>query len=135
MKIFKICNIDNFENHYPVAGSTVSGLSVLSDIPNTSSISSSLNDYKILKGIREIPVSDLILDINTWFYSVEDFTSGDYLAQQIDYNKKIKPIIVVFSKSYSPEYPYLLEGKHRVYALKKLGITTIPALIVIDQED
>ena len=106
--------------NYPNAGSVVDGRDVIDDIPNLSSISSSLTDYTVLKDIREVPVSDLISNIRDYFYASDDFRQVEYLAEQIKESKQIKPVIVVIQNN---EVPYVLEGGHRVAALFPICIT------------
>jgi hypothetical protein len=114
---------------YPLASSSVDGLAVLEDVPNTSSISASLTDYGVLKSIREVPLADLISDPRSYFYAANDFRRSKELAEQIKHSKQISPIIVVIDK----EGPYVLEGAHRVVALHYLKIKSIPALVVLDK--
>jgi len=115
---------------FKLAGNEVSGLEVINDIPNMSSISASLTDYTILKGIREIPFSSFTQLGKLSFYSFSEKERTKELAQQIKYNKQIKPLIVVVDS----EGPYVLEGGHRFDALRMLNIFSFPALIVLDNE-
>ena len=125
-----LTNTDEWEKKYPVAGRVVDGREVLPNVDNTSSISASLGDnYTILRHIREVPISD--------FHGV---TGRDYdartddkigrLADIIKQSNKISPLIVVVDS----EGPYILEGWHRVSALKRLNAKSFPALVVIDHE-
>jgi len=114
---------------YPIANSMVSGFHVLSDIPNTSSIQSSLNKYTILPNIREIPMSDF--DITGQSYSVSENKRISELTNELYQSKQIKPLIVVIDS----QGPYILEGSHRIDALFRLGIKTFPALVVMDKEN
>ena len=47
-----------WDKRYPLVENIIDGLSVTNDINNTSSISSSLENYYILPGIRKLPLSD-----------------------------------------------------------------------------
>ena len=114
---------------YPLAKSITSGLTVLNSIPNTDSISSSLIDYEVLNGIREVPMSDF--NISGKSYSVTENDKIKNLANSINNSKQIAPLIVVVEK----DGPYILEGSHRIDALYQLGIKTFPALIVINLEN
>lgn len=121
--------ITEFDEKYPKAGRQVGGLEVHESVPNTNSISASFNDYFILKGIREIPISEF--NTTRLFYAANDYASGEKLANMITQSKKISPLIVAVDK----EGPYILEGAHRLYALAKLQIKYLPALVVVDLDD
>jgi hypothetical protein len=54
---------------YPIARAVVDGRTVLDNIDNTSSIGASLYHYKVLDGIREVPMSDF--EVSGKHYSVE----------------------------------------------------------------
>lgn len=128
---FDINNDSIMENEnpikeYPLAGKYVSDLEVRKSIPNIESISASMTEYKVLKGIREIPISE-------FFNSGDRHSKDDYvnrLAYMINESKEINPLIVVIDK----KGPYILEGSHRLDALHILGILTFPALVVIDED-
>lgn len=117
------------QSEYPAAGATVSGLRVLPDIPNTSSISSSFNqgEYEVLNGIREVPLDDFDSDPKRLFYAADDFERVKQVAREIETSKSVKPLIVVTGES---EGPYILEGAHRLGALHELDKRTFPALVV-----
>lgn len=121
-------NTDDIDKKYPLASNEVDGLSVLSSVPNTSSISASLTDYYILKGIRVVPMSDF--DVTGRGYSVDEDRRIKQLEAQIKQSKTISPLIVVVEK----QGPYVLEGSHRLDALYNLKIQHLPALVVIDTE-
>jgi len=114
---------------YPIANPIVSGFHVLSDVPNTSSIQSSLNNYTILPHIREIPMSDF--NITGQSYSVSENKHISTLTDELRQSKQIKPLIIVIDS----QGPYILEGSHRIDALYRLGIKTFPALVVMDKEN
>jgi len=120
-----IKTLKEVEKKYPKAGSLVNGLTVLHDVPNKSSISSSLYDYEILDGIREVK--------NSYFEQVGYSKTQRIieLAEEIKKSKEIKPLIVVIDHE---ESPYILEGSHRFDALRHLGVKKFPALVVIDTE-
>jgi len=110
---------------YPNAGSYVEGLKVLPEIPNKSSIDSSLSDYEILEGVRVVQMSDLTCSPP---YSKTEQDRVKNLALEIESNKFIKPLIVVEDK----EGLYILEGGHRFDALCLLKKKSFPALVVRD---
>ena len=111
----------------PVAGEIVDGRTVLSDTPNLSSISASFNDgeYRVLKGTREIPMSDFYLTGRS--YSKSDNDRIKSLADKIKESKELKPLIVVYGEA---EGPYILEGGHRADALFILKAKSFPAVVV-----
>ncbi len=117
-----------FNQMYPLAGHIVDGREVLPNIDNTSSISASLTDYHILKGIRDFPIHGF--GGKNSFHSADDVRKVDRLMQQIKNSNQISPIIIVEEKN----GPYILEGAHRMAALVELKAKSIPALIVLDME-
>jgi hypothetical protein len=121
--------IQQINSKYPVAGPEVDGREVLDDVDNTSSISASLYQWITLKGIREIPM-DEFADISTKHYSVQGTNWIAELARRIEETKTIMPLIMVVDH----EGPYILEGSHRIKALKIIGAKSFPALVVIDTE-
>jgi hypothetical protein len=112
------------------AGAEVDGRVVLSDVPNMSSIESSLNDYQILPGIREVPLS--VFNLTGQSYSVAENNRIAALAQEIDASKEIAPLIVVLDGDQTG--PYILEGAHRADALYRLGAKSMPAIVVVDMD-
>lgn len=115
--------LESIKEDYPLAGELVDGLKVRSDVPNMSSISASLDKYKILKGIRKLKFSD--------FSGPDAKTSRIVnLIQQIEENGEINPLIVVVDS----DGPYILEGAHRFDALQHMGKKEFPALVVIDED-
>jgi hypothetical protein len=113
---------------YPIAGEVVDGRTVLDNIDNTSSIGASLYHYRVLNGIREVPMSDF--EVSGKHYSVEGTQHIQQLANEIQQSQEISPLIVVVDK----EGPYVLEGSHRLSALKLLNAKSFPALVVIDYD-
>ena len=118
----------DIDKKYPLAGELVDGRTVLNKIDNLSSISASITNYKVLKGIREVPMSDF--EVSGKHYSVEGTRSIQKLAMKIDQFKLISPLIVVIDK----EGPYILEGSTRIEALFLLKANSFPGLIVIDYD-
>ena len=125
--IRSILNEAQVEEPYPLAGAEVSGLRVGDEVPNTDSISASLTDYKVLRGIREVPLSDF--DDPGRPYSVDERLRIENLTREIQANGWIAPLIVVLD---SEPGPYILEGGHRFSALHVLGVESLPALVVMD---
>ena len=113
---------------YQMAGPIVDGREVRKDVPNMSSIASSLDDYTVLKGVREVPMSDFALTGKS--YSVSETKRIENLAEQIKESGEINPMIVVIDR----DGPYILEGAHRSEALFKLGAKSFPAVVVLDNE-
>jgi hypothetical protein len=117
------------DKKYVVAGPIVDGRKVLDNVDNTSSIGSSLSNYIVLKGIRKVPMADF--DVSGKHYSVSGDKRIQELARSIEYTRTIAPLIVVIDK----DGPYVLEGSHRINALKRLNAKSFPALVVIDTDE
>ena len=116
---------------YPKAEYQVSNLMVKEEVPNTNSIEASLEDYEILNDIREIPLSEFeVNSLHDLFYSSDDFRRTEKLAEEIEQNGWISPLIIVIDK----DGPYILEGAHRFGALLLLEKKSFPALVVLDLE-
>jgi len=128
---WKTCEYKLEYTDYPKAQDQTSGLSIGETIPNTGSIDSSLVDYEILPGIREIPLSEFASSPKELFYAADDIAWAKSLAEKIKASGYIDPLIVVIDK----EGPYILEGAHRLGALHLLGMQTFPAKVVLDLED
>ena len=109
----------------PEAGPVVSGLEVRGTPSNQDAIDASLGgtDYEILPGIREIPM---------WGAAMTPSGSPRVagLAQQIQENGWIEPLIVGIDK----EGPYIIEGGTRWEALGELGVETMPAMVVLEED-
>lgn len=118
---------ENLEEKYTPASDTVGGLKVRDEVPNTDSIAASLNDRKVLKGIREVPVSDFS---EMKYANARENQRVAKLADAIKESGEINPLIVV----HDAEGSYVLEGGHRLAALQKLGIEKFPAMVVEDTE-
>jgi len=102
------------------SGDEVSGLVVREEIPNCSSIRASMESH-ISCGLRAVPIE---------IFSLTGKDSD--LAKEIDITREINPLIVVVDGH--PDGPaYILEGSHRIDALKHLGVSHIPALVVFDE--
>lgn len=119
-------NESSFDSLYPLASSHVDGLEVMSEVPNRSSIDSSIVNYRILPGIRSFPIEGFG-GIES-YYAADDQRRVRSLMEQISQSKRIKPLIIVEEK----RGPYVLEGGHRMSALVELGHTHAPALVVLD---
>lgn len=109
------------------ATETVGGLKVRKDIPNTSSIRSSFDNYEELPGVREVPMS-VLDDKPPKFYSKSEEARTRKLAEDIKASGEINPLIVAFDE----KGPYILEGGHRFDALKLLDVKSFPAIVVKD---
>lgn len=118
-------------DQYARAGDKVDGRVVRDEIPNRGSIRSSLDDYTVLPGVREIPLSEFTAIAPTdVFYARNDIDKAKRLAEEIRASGEIAPLIVVIDN----EGPYVLEGAHRLVALGLLGAKSLPALVVQDNE-
>jgi hypothetical protein len=99
------------EMKYPKAGSIVDGRVVRDNVPNMGSISAELDEYTVLPGVREVPISEFTLTGRS--YSVSETKRIEDLAERITDSGEINPLIVVIDA----EGPYILEGGHRAEAL------------------
>lgn len=116
---------------YTRAAARVDGRTVLDDVPNTGSIDSSLDNYEVLPGIREVPFTafdQLDPGPPRYYHSTSEAKRTKQLAAQIRESAEISPLIVVEDA----EGPYILEGGHRFDALRELGAQAFPALVVLD---
>ena len=113
---------------FPRCGPQVAGLEVRSEIPNTGSISAHFHEgeYRVLPGLREVPMAGLDSGPRDLFYAADDLHRTEQLAGQIDRSGWIRPLIVVVDS----EGLWVLEGGHRLAALHLLGKTHFPALVV-----
>jgi len=128
--VAQVMPLESFDEEYPLAGGSVSGYTVGSDIPNMGSISASLVDYTVLKGIRELSLPEWNADPFSTFYAADDHARAKNLAEEIRSNGYVDPLIVVVGS----RGPYILEGIHRLVALHLLGAQSFPALVVVDDE-
>ncbi len=113
---------------YKRAKTTVDDRIIRDDVPNTSSISSSVDNYEVVPGIREIPFSAFDQMGPLRYYSTSEEKRTKKLAEQIRQSNEISPLIVVEDA----EGPYILEGAHRFDALRELDAKSFPALVVLD---
>jgi len=104
---------------FPLAGETVSGLTVREEVPNMASIRATYEDYTILKGVREVSVTEL---------EAPALKKGA-LAQDIKDSGEINPLIVAIDEGGLS----ILEGAHRMDAIRELGLESFPAVVVIDK--
>lgn len=113
----------------------VSGLRVKTKIPNVDSISGTFDEDTSteLGGIREVSID--LFDPQP-YASADDERKVDRIAAQIKENGWISPLIVVTdSESRKGKGWWSLEGSHRLQALKKLGIKTFPAVVIVDHTE
>lgn len=117
------------EKRFPQrAGLIVDGRKVIGEASNQSSIASSLDDYKILKDVREVPMFGKYAPS----YSATEQARTETLKDKIAESKQIIPLIVVID---ADDAPYVLEGAHRFDALRLLGAKSFPAMVVVDLSD
>ncbi len=119
------------DTRFPRAGTHVDDLEVLDDVPNLSSISSSLDDYTVLSGVREVSIPDNLIGKKPRSYSATEQKRTEALAEELAASKQIKPLIVVVDDE---EWPYVLEGGHRFDALRIIGKRKYPAIVVVDHD-
>ena len=119
------------------AGDDVDGLRVREDVPNMGSIDSSLTDYEILSGIREVDVSSFQgagINPKRLSYSKTEHDRILRLAEAIRESGEINPLIVVVEANNLKEGPYILEGGHRFTALQVLGKKSFPAKVIVSYD-
>jgi len=117
---------------YPKSTDKVDGREVLKDVPNQSSIESSVNDPLVLPGIREVQISQFE-GLSGKSYSVSETERIRKLADDIKQSNQISPLIVVDDGH--GDGPYILEGGHRAEALYLLGAKSFPAMVVLDLDE
>ena len=120
--------VARFNREYPLAGPIVDGRAVRKSIPNTESIGASLEDYYVMKGVRDFPIHGF--GGAESYYNAADQRHVRALAEQIRASNQVNPVIIVEER----QGPYVLEGGHRISALVELKAKSIPALIVLDLE-
>ena len=126
--LFSRAEQDTFSTVSP--GQDVSGLVVREDVPNLDSIGASLEDYNVLPGIKEVPMSAFDVEGEPSYRNNSERERTLNLAEEINSNKEINPLIVV----QDDQGYYVLEGGHRFDALRELGIQSFPAVVVRDEQ-
>lgn len=112
-------------------GDTVDGRVVREGVPNMESISASLENYEVLPGVREVPVSAFDPEyVNSITLDRLDERTRR-LADEIQQSGEINPLIVVQDS----EGMYVLEGGHRFDALIASGAKSLPAVVVTDLDN
>lgn len=112
-------------------GDKVDGRTVLDGVPNMSSIGASLDEYTVVEGIKEIPLSAFDSEYVSSIKADKLDKRTRELADAIKESKQITPLIVVAdSKGF-----YVLEGGHRFDALIASKAKSLPAVVVIDESD
>ena len=121
---------DDISARFPDASDVVDGRKVINadNVPNMSSIDSSLDDYEILPGIREVSM-DEFPSLDGRHYSAQGTKRIKDLEQEIASTGEITPLIVVIDD----DGPYILEGATRSEALYRAGAKSFPAKVVIDK--
>jgi disulfide oxidoreductase YuzD len=112
-------------------GDEVAGLTVREYVPNIDSISASLDNYEVLSGIRKVPARAFDAEyLDSLRDRGLDKRTAD-LSEQIKQSKEINPLIVAVDSKGA----YIVEGGHRFDALMTQGRESVPAKVVIDQDD
>jgi uncharacterized ParB-like nuclease family protein len=100
-------------------------------VPNIDSISASLENYEVLSGIRKVPARAFDAEyLDSLRAGSLDKRTAD-LSEQIKQSKEINPLIVAVDSKGA----YIIEGGHRFDALMTQGRESVPAKVVIDQDD
>ena len=130
--------LQRIERLYPkIKGNSIDGFTIGDEIHNMDSISATWTDYEILDGIRKVP--------HTWAYNPGhmDKAYNIKLKNKIEETKFITPLIIAIDADdinlwpYEPHeisdesYPWVLEGRHRSEALGMMGVTHVPAVVVV----
>jgi hypothetical protein len=112
-------------------GDKVSGLTVRTEVPNMSSIGASLENYEVLNGIRVVPTTAFDKEyLDSLRKRGIDKRTSD-LSDQIKQSKEINPLIVAIDN----QGAYIIEGGHRFDALMTQGRKSVPAKVVIDNDN
>lgn len=117
----------------PRATRQIDGLDVGTEIHNRDhSIDATLEEYEVLSAVRVVKLEAFeAKSVGDLFVAANDHRHCEQLAEKIDRNKRIDPLIVAFDA----EGPYIIEGAHRLGALMLLGKNALPALIVVDMSE
>lgn len=112
------------------AGDVVDGRVVRSKIPNMDSISASLDNYTVLKGVREVPMSSFDSEYlkSISLDKMDDHTKN--LVGALKQSGELNPLIVALDSKGA----YVIEGGHRFDALIASKAKSVPALVVIDED-
>lgn len=111
-------------------GDSVDGRTVRKDVPNMSSIGSSLNNFSVLPGVREVPLSAFDKEYTDSIAPERLDARTRKLVDDIKASGEINPLIVAFDSKGA----YILEGGHRFDALIASGAKSLPAVVVLDQD-
>ena len=118
------------DKSFPVLHGKIGDLKIRNHVPNMDSISSSLENYTVLKGIREVPMSAFDPEyIDGVKNRTLDKRTAD-LAKEISATKEINPLIVAVDDKGA----YIIEGGHRFDSLIANGEKSIPAVVVLDDD-
>jgi hypothetical protein len=106
-------------------GEKVSGLTIKAKVPNMDSIAAEFNvgEYAVLPGVRRVPLDEFG---GGGYVAADDVAKSAALTEAIKQNKWIEPLIV----AYDDAGPYVVEGGHRLDALKAIGAKELPAVVV-----
>ena len=95
------------------------------------SAQASFFDFEIVPGVRNVPIKNLEPFL-PGYDSPTEMRRIESLANQIKESKQIEPLFVGVDPTGAP---YIMEGQHRIRALKSLGYDEVPARVVIDMDD
>lgn len=129
---------DRSEHYYydkgqkPSYEGDVGGLTVRTDVPNEDSIEATYDsrEYTQLDGIRAVPVA--ALEHLSRYTSADDNEKVDKLVRMVGKSEEISPLILVSDhRTRRGEGLSVLEGNHRARALIKMGVTHVPAVVIV----
>lgn len=95
------------------------------------SAQASFYDFEISPGVRSIPIK-MFEPLIGGYDSAHESKRIQDLTRAIQQSKQIEPLFVGLDPTGEP---YIMEGQHRVRALKALGYDQIPARVVVDMDD
>lgn len=95
------------------------------------SAQASFYDFEIVPGVRNVPIQSLE-PLLPGYESAQEMKRIQNLANQIKESKQIEPLFIGVDPT---GIPYIMEGQHRIRALKSLGYEDVPARIVVDMDE
>ena len=95
------------------------------------SAQASFFDFEIVPGVRNVPIKNLE-PLLPGYDSPNEMRRIQDLSDQIKESKQIEPLFIGVDPTGSQ---YIMEGQHRIRALKALGYDEVPARIVVDMDD
>ena len=95
------------------------------------SAQASFYDFEIVPGVKNVPIQKLEPFL-PGYDSPHEMRRIQSLSEQINQSKQIEPLFIGVD---STGIPYIMEGQHRIRALKSLGYDEVPARLVVDMDE